>query len=53
MFFFQRKLRKKKEKFNKEKLLNAELLTDFGKREWEYEASVPEAGLLEDQVGGD
>ena len=35
--FFQRKLRKKKEKFNKEKLLNAELLTDFGKREWECE----------------
>jgi len=33
----QRALRKKKEKFNKEKLLNAELLTDFGKREWEYE----------------
>jgi len=34
---FQRKLRKKKENFRKEKLLNAELLTDFGKREWEYE----------------
>ena len=56
MFFFSEKTSKEKRKVQQRKVAERRVVDGFwqdGVGVWGAEASVPEAGLLEDQVGGD
>ena len=56
MFFFSEKTSKEKRKVQQRKVAERRVVDGFwqdGVGVWGAEASVPEDGLLEDQVGGD
>ena len=56
MSFFSEKTSKEKRKLQKRKVTERRVVDGFRQERvgvWGAEASVPEAGLLEDQVGGD